>query len=299
MPSHRIHRSPIHRAGVGLFVFSCAVLGPTRLHAQQAPGGSANAAPATSAAVAAAEPISVCVVPRSGTVYRVGAAGTPATCLQTSHTLLTFNTAGQQGIAGPAGEKGAAGEHGEKGEPGAAGSVGAKGETGAAGASGAVGPQGPAGSAGAVGAQGPAGAVGGDGAAGAQGPVGVTGSAGPQGPAGPAGAMGPAGAAGATGPAGPTGATGPTGPSGGMSGYERVTQTVNTGGWSVVTVVVCPTGKRAVGGGFRSTSGYGPEYHWISESYPSADDRWTVTVTDEWSGLPISGVAYAVCVSAS
>ncbi len=120
---------------------------------------------------------------------------------------------------------------------------------------------GTAGAAGVAGAQGPAGAKGEPGAPGAAGPVGAPGLNGTIGPAGPTGLPGPAGAkgeVGATGPAGAAGLTGPAGPVG-VSGYvvaSAETYTVIEGQCGreadhvqIASVVSCPTGKVAVGGG--------------------------------------------------
>jgi hypothetical protein len=91
------------------------------------------------------------------------------------------------------------------------------------------------------------------------GPAGAPGPAGPQGPPGAAGPQGPPGVAGAQGSQGPQGPAGPAGPSG-VSGY----QVVISGDLSVGGVipyntnngtVVCPQGKRSVGGGFSSDVG--------------------------------------------
>jgi hypothetical protein len=79
----------------------------------------------------------------------------------------------------------------------------------------------------------------------------------PQGPQGPAGRQGPRGQKGARGEKGPAGARGPAG-SPGIAGYEVVSQLFkevfieNSGGMrglSAVQTVVCPGGKRAIGGG--------------------------------------------------
>lgn len=82
----------------------------------------------------------------------------------------------------------------------------------------------------------------------------------PQGAQGPQGKTGAKGARGATGARGETGPRGPAGPTGsaGLSGYEVVNQTFkevfvqNSGGMrglSEVKTVLCPAGKRAIGGG--------------------------------------------------
>lgn len=117
--------------------------------------------------------IEVCVVPGSGTVYRVGVSGTSSNCLKPTHTRLSINLTGV---------------------PGATGATGAAGDSGA---TGAQGPAGATGSIGLTGAVGPAGPSGVDGAAGT-GTTGATGAAGPTGPAGATGATGATGAAGGT-----------------------------------------------------------------------------------------------------
>ncbi len=167
--------------------------------------------------------ISICVVPGSGTVYRVGVTGAPSKCLQPSHQLLKLNLTGVQGEMGPAGPAGEAGPAGAAGAAGVAGSAGVAGEVGPigpAGPVGAVGATGAVGSAGAIGAPGvagsvgPAGPSGPSGATGVAGPVGPTGATGATGAAGVAGPVGPAGANGADGVAGTVGPAGPVGPAG-------------------------------------------------------------------------------------
>lgn len=183
----------------------------------------AQAAPADSV-------IKACYVKRSGTIYRVEAESAPTECTSRRDIPMVWNQRGPVGPAGPQGEAGPAGERG------------------------------PAGSDGAAGAQGPAGPAGADGAPGA------AGAAGPQGPAGPAGAdgaQGPAGPAGIPGVPGAPGATGPQGPQGipGISGYEVVQARIGMPGGTPSNpgqgtgAASCPSGKRALGGGYRMESG--------------------------------------------
>ena len=109
---------------------------------------------------------------------------------------------GQDGAAGPKGDKGetgATGPKGDKGETGAAGPKGDKGETGAAG---------PKGDKGETGATGPKGDKGETGAAGPKGDKGETGATGPKGDKGDAGAAGPKGDKGEAGVAGRDGKDG-------------------------------------------------------------------------------------------
>jgi len=88
-----------------------------------------------------ADTIRACYVPASGTIYRIGVAGSPTAC-HGGHIEMTWN------VAGPAGAPGAPGEKGEKGDKGD------KGDTGPAGAQGPAGPQGPVGATGPQGPQG-------------------------------------------------------------------------------------------------------------------------------------------------
>src|SRR5690606_16891181 len=77
-----------------------------------------------------------CYVPASGTVYRIGVSGAPATCLDPTHVAFSWSVAGPQGPAGPQGLQGAAGP---------AGPTGPAGPQGPPGAVGPAGPQGPPG----------------------------------------------------------------------------------------------------------------------------------------------------------
>jgi hypothetical protein len=77
--------------------------------------------------------LSACYVPKSGTVYRVGAANAPAACVKQDHVPFSWN---EEGIQGPQGEPGSQGEVGPAGPEGAAGPTG---ETGAAGTNGVSG----------------------------------------------------------------------------------------------------------------------------------------------------------------
>ena len=85
---------------------------------------------------------------------------------------------------------------------------------------------------------------------GPEGPQGPQGQRGPQGPAGPIGQTGPKGDTGPGGPAGPTGAQGPSG----ISGYQVVVTSVAQAttipkGQAGRVGVVCPQGKKVLGGG--------------------------------------------------
>ena len=95
-----------------------------------------SAAAQATAATTADERIEVCIVPGSGTVYRVGVANTPAQCLQSSHQRVSLNltgvpgATGPQGVEGPQGETGPAGPQGEMGPQGIQGPQGPKGDQG-------------------------------------------------------------------------------------------------------------------------------------------------------------------------
>jgi len=208
--------------------------------------------------------IEVCVVPGSGTVYRVGASGTSSSCLKSTHTRLSINLTG---VPGATGATGAAGDSGATGAQGPAGATGSNGLTGP------VGPAGPSGN---------------DGAAGA-GTVGATGATGPAGPTGPTGAAGTAGA---------TGATGATGAAGGTATYERRTGTPApfNGSGTTSTTVSCTAGKKVVGGGYTLT-GSPLVLSSASVNRATADDTWSVTIVDYWgSGAQVQVTAYAICM---
>lgn len=143
------------------------------------------------------------------------------------------------------------GPQGPQGVQGAAGAAGSIGPAGAAGPQGVQGPKGEIGPAGAAGATGAAGPQGPQGSQGSPGATGADGARGPQGPQGPIGPPGPAGSNGPQGPQGPAGAPGPQGPAG-VSGLVLLTGPVTYISNSAATSrVVCPAGKKALGGGFN------------------------------------------------
>jgi hypothetical protein len=121
-----------------------------------------------------------------------------------------------------------------------------------------------------------------EGATGATGPTGATGAAGPQGPVG------------ATGPQGAIGPQGPAGPPGGISGYEVVRAAIDSDEGDKVRVM-CPPGKRVLGGGGDVYGGtmwvnrpvYGPG----GLSEPGLG--WEVVVT--WHVGALGAWAYAIC----
>jgi len=204
-----------------------------------------------------------------------------------------------QGPPGPAGPQGIQGETGAQGLTGPTGLTGPIGPTGLTGATG------PTGETGAQGIQGPTGltgATGDTGAQGIQGPTGLTGATGPQGIQGPTGLTGATGPQGIQGPTGLTGATGADG----ASGWVRVVGTAVVGSrYSLATATAdCPSGKKALGGGYLITA-VNSEYSYhcavpAMASYPSDGDTWTVTgmegmMSDCYEGWSIQ--AYVICAT--
>ena len=114
---------------------------------------------------------------------------------------------------------------------------------------------------------------------------------GPQGDKGEPGAPGPKGD---TGPQGPAGAAGPSG----VSGYASVSRMVQVAPLSTRGLeVVCPPGKRVLGGGFWA------EGLDIYDNAPGASEG---TVLDEWSVRAYNGSAvdrelwvHAICAAIS
>jgi hypothetical protein len=139
---------------------------------------------------------------------------------------------------------------------------------------------------------------------GARGPAGPAGPQGLQGPQGLKGAQGPVGPIGPTGPKGDTGATGQQGPPGpsGISGYQVVVTPVS----QAVTIpkghadrvgVVCPPGKKVLGGGVAHYPTN--ESARVVESTPSdTGDGWTVLVFND-SDSEFESYAWATCAYVS
>lgn len=124
---------------------------------------------------------------------------------------------------------------------------------------------------------------------GPQGEKGEPGATGPEGPPGPAGPSGPQGPTGPQGPKGDTGATGlpgPQGPSGtnGVSGWQRVSVDwpMPAVGASIGAYAQCPTGKKALGGGW-----FGPSTDQVTLSRDDpADTTYNVIVRNVSTPLP-------------
>ena len=118
---------------------------------------------------------------------------------------------------------------------------------------------------------------------------------GPQGAQGAASTV--AGPQGATGAQGATGSQGATGTVGGTGQITQSAATVNCTGNCNVTVT-CTGTLKVTGGGLKvvSTSGTGNAQNMhMSQSYPSADNAWTVYGTNVGGGT-ITVAAYAICV---
>jgi Collagen triple helix repeat (20 copies) len=134
--------------------------------------------------------------------------------------------------------------------------------------------------------------------------TGDRGPEGPQGPEGKRGAQGPIGLKGATGAEGPAGPAGPAGPQGptGISGYQVVVTPVSDAttiakGASGRVGVVCPTGKKVLGGGVA----HYPENSIarVVESTPSdTGTGWTALIyNDGTTSASFESYAWATCAN--
>jgi hypothetical protein len=114
------------------------------------------------------------------------------------------------------------------------------------------------------------------------------------------------GAPGAQGPAGPAGPQGPAGPPGAGGSFTLVRLAVPSANdpSNIKTLdVVCPAGKRVIGGGADLNSSVQNDTRLaIQDSYPIQDNIWrVVAVKDNACNCPDynwSFIAYAVCVDA-
>jgi len=151
------------------------------------------------------------------------------------------------------------------------------------------------GPAGATGPAGPTGAAGPAGATGAAGPTGATGATGSQGPKGDKGDTGAPGSPGATGAAGPAGLKGDQGLPG-LSGVQIAfnANTVPQAGNAVS--VVCPSGKKVVGGGQKSSTGYDGT---TITGFPDTDHSWFARGTNPNAGVSWTLTAYVICANVS
>jgi hypothetical protein len=209
-------------------------------------------------------------------------------------TAISWNQVGRQGIQGPQGASGATGATGAIGATGATGAAGVAGTPGANGAAGATGAQGAPGAAGADGATGPQGVQGPQGVPGLDNnTVGVTGVPGGTGPQGPAGASGYSLVIGpqldlCTVPGFPGDGCDVFGPTEGVS------------------VAVCPSGTKALGGGywiFGNIGAYESEPDSTGQLSPVGiapdGNGWTVAAALTGVAHTGSAQAYAICATAS
>ena len=153
------------------------------------------------------------------------------------------------------------------------------------------GPAGPQGAQGPAGPKGPQGATGPQGAPGAMGPQGAPGTTGPQGAPGATGAQGPQGAQGAAGLSGASG----------VSGYSRQSSVISIPASFLAALDIgCPSGKKALSGGFQLPNGVdvNTALNIVSrQSYPSSDTVWTQWIANT-SGAALNITIWAVCASA-
>jgi hypothetical protein len=245
-----------------------------------------------------------CYTPSTGTVYRIGEPGQPATCAKPAHVEFTWVSEGPQGPPGPQGVAGAAGPQGSaglQGEKGPQGEIGPQGERGLQGETGPAGPAGPAG------ADGP------------QGPKGDQGATGPQGPQGAPCLSSDPLCHGPQGPKGDRGETGAQGPKGepclssdplcrGVVDYEKVpsgTQPTPISSTTVQTInATCPSPKKVLGGGYaasQSGGGNGTVLVVLSSGPNSSNTAWQVAARlNSTSGSPSFAVTvYALCADIS
>ena len=132
--------------------------------------------------------------------------------------------------------------------------------------------------------------------AGAKGPKGDPGLRGPTGdpgPKGPQGDRGVAGFKGQPGVQGPKGGTGNSGPVG-LSGFQRVSSgwTPIANGGEVTVFVICPNGKRALGGGPETSP---PVDVGTIYSGAFSDSSWAVRVAGDGNYGPGNVRVWAVC----
>jgi hypothetical protein len=230
--------------------------------------------------------IHACLNPGNGTIYAVA----PGQACAANQTPLDWNIQGVAGPAGPAGPAGATGATGPAGPEGPAGPQGPQGEMGPAGADGADGADGVIG---APGAQGPQGDTGPMGPPGPAGPTGATGAQGPQGEMGPAGADGQVGAVGPQGPMGPQGPAGPTNLT--TVGGPVVVLPPSVGGRGI-SVVTCPAGKLATGGGYAFAPSTLANV-FINVNAPAGPNAWRVEVVNNSTAVGIQFQAVAQCTA--
>lgn len=118
---------------------------------------------------------------------------------------------------------------------------------------------------------------------------------------GPEGSDGPTGPTGPQGETGAAGAPGPVGPAG-LSGVEVVSTTLTpiAAGNIVSSQAVCPAGKVAIGGGFRSGNATNLLNLYAAASYPDPNIHqwWHVSIYNP-TGATASATLYAICAVAN
>jgi hypothetical protein len=137
------------------------------------------------------------------------------------------------------------------------------------------------------------------------GPPGPQGPAGPQGDPGPIGEIGPSGPTGLQGDPGPAGPQGPAGADGapGISGYQVIQGPVVTGDGgtnlgSFNAVVLCPAGKKPLGGGGLNFSGVNYFIDLSRPHFSQLGAGWEVRfapVTDSPHSADGQGAAIVIC----
>ena len=118
--AHSVVQSiPCCRIVLGALTFAVAAV--PSVHAQRASETLPAADAPRTTQVMVDDAIDLCIVPGSGTAYRIKAPGLPTQCLAASHTHLTLNLSGPAGMQGPQGPSGAKGDVGPVGPAGATG----------------------------------------------------------------------------------------------------------------------------------------------------------------------------------
>jgi hypothetical protein len=130
---------------------------------------------------------------------------------------------------------------------------------------------------------------------GPEGPQGPQGQRGPQGPAGPIGETGPQGPAGPEGPAGAQGQPGPPG----VTGYVVVSTpvadaTTINGGKNGRVGVVCPGGRKVLGGGVAHYLDENADARIVESTPADSGTGWTALVYNA-GGSPFEAYAWATC----
>jgi hypothetical protein len=121
-------------------------------------------------------------------------------------------------------------------------------------------------------------------------------AAGPKGDKGDKGDPGATGAPGADGAPGAAGAKGDQGVQGlpGLSGVQIAFNVSNTGTGGKAVSVVCPSGKKVIGGGQKSSDGYDGT---AVTGWPDTDHTWFARGVDPNPGVSWTLTAYIICAN--